>query len=662
MKPGSALRKSAPLKEARIQPSPTPEAKRRQAAIELEEMAPMSEPPAPMVAEMSGLDASMGGAKGNAIASSSSALTSKKAAPSQPQPRSYADALRQYRATPSSPKADSAQPEGRLRTKQKQSAPTSATRALPGKSAKRAAPFNGARPTAQSFLASPGNSLMAQPLMAIAGDQAVAPPPTLERDRHEEYKTNPVKRVSEAPVSTFSVDVDTASYSFVRRLINRGRLPAPNAVRVEEMINYFDYDYAVPTDLEKPFQPNVSLFPTPWNPNTRLMQIGIKGYALADGQKPRSNLVFLLDVSGSMSSRDKLPLLKQSLRLLINTLEPQDTIAIAVYAGAAGSVLEPTPVKERHKILAALDQLQAGGSTAGGAGIELAYSLAEGNFQKDAVNRVILATDGDFNVGVANHEALKGLIARKRKSGIFLSVLGFGQGNYNDQLMQTLAQNGNGIAAYIDTLSEARKVLVEEASANLFPIARDVKIQVEFNPQRVAEYRLIGYETRHLNRADFNNDQVDAGDVGSGHSVTALYEITPVGSVGLMDELRYGRNSQAKAQAKSVTNGASGTEPVTGEMAFLKMRYKLPGEAQSRLMSQAITDADLSTSVDNAPRESRFATAVAAFAQLLRGGTHLQGFEYDEIIALAQSAKGDDPFGYRAEFISMVRLAASLER
>ncbi len=501
------------------------------------------------------------------------------------------------------------------------------------------------------------HKMKSQAMPVIGGDAGISmgdiitPPPDLERDQHQSFENNPVKLVTEQPVSTFSVDVDSASYSFVRRRINSGRLPAPNAVRVEEMINYFDYDYAVPTDRSKPFQPNVALYPTPWNPNSRLLHIGIKGYAPAENKKPASNLVFLLDVSGSMSSRDKLPLLKQSMRLLVNTLDADDTVAIVVYAGAAGTVLEPTPVKERHKILAALDKLQAGGSTAGGAGIELAYSLAAGTYQKNAVNRVILATDGDFNVGVANHEALKGLIARKRKSGIFLSVLGFGRGNYNDRLMQTLAQNGNGIAAYIDTLNEARKVLVEEASANLFPIAKDVKIQVEFNPKRVAEYRLIGYETRRLNREDFNNDQVDAGDIGAGHTVTALYEIVPAGSAARqVDELRYQKPAPAPT-----------TLDKTAEFAFLKLRYKLPDESNSRLMTRAITDADLRQDAAAVTDDYRFAAAVAAFGQSLRGGQYLKNFDYPQMITLAQGAKGADPFGYRAEFINLVRLAAALD-
>ncbi len=466
------------------------------------------------------------------------------------------------------------------------------------------------------------------------------------RDRFEDFKPNPLKLVSEEPVSTFSIDVDTASYAFVRRALNNGHLPQKDAVRIEELINYFDYAYTVPKDRSAPFKPTVTVFPTPWNPETKLMHIGIKGYDIVKEEKPRSNLVFLLDVSGSMNSPDKLPLLKNSMRMLVDTLDKDDTVGIVVYAGAAGTVLEPTKVIEKGKILAALDRLNAGGSTAGGEGIRMAYSLAEANYDPDGVNRVILATDGDFNVGIRDPEALKDFIERKRNTGIFLSVLGFGQGNYNDVLMQKLAQNGNGNAAYIDTLNEARKVLVDEAAGTLFTIAKDVKIQVEFNPEKVAEYRLIGYETRMLNREDFNNDMVDAGDIGSGHSVTVIYEITPLESKGrLIDDLRYG---SSKDSAKGKKNK---------EYAFLKIRYKLPEETESKLITLPI-DADSEFSkVGKAPEEARFASAVAAFGMLLKGDSYIQEFGYDDVIGLARSAKGDDLFGYRSEFINLVRLA-----
>ena len=472
------------------------------------------------------------------------------------------------------------------------------------------------------------------------------------RDKFETLTANPVKLVSEEPVSTFSADVDTTSYAFVRRQLNHGVLPQKNAVRVEEMINYFDYDYSVPTDKTRPFQPTIAVYPTPWNPETKLLHIGIKGYDIVPEKNPVSNLVFLLDVSGSMNSHDKLPLLKNSFRMLVNTLDDEDTIAIVVYAGAAGTVLEPTKVKEKGKILAGLDKLQAGGSTAGGEGIRKAYELAETNFIKEGVNRVILATDGDFNVGIQNPEELKSFIERKRKTGIFLSVLGFGQGNYNDVLMQKLAQNGNGNAAYIDNLNEARKVLVDEASSTLFTIAKDVKFQIEFNPNLVAEYRLIGYETRILNREDFNNDKVDAGDIGSDHSVTAIYEITPDDSkLKLIDGLRYNdKNDSEKVEKKTFDN----------EYGFLKIRYKLPASNKSQLITTPINRENEYAQIDQVPADIRFAASVAGFGQLLRGGTSTGEFTYNDLINLAKAATGKDTFGYRHEFLNLVRLAESI--
>lgn len=469
------------------------------------------------------------------------------------------------------------------------------------------------------------------------------------RDRFEAFTVNPVKVAAEEPVSTFSVDVDTASYAFVRRALHNGALPQKNAVRIEEMINYFDYDYPHPEDRKEPFRASVTVFPTPWNGHTKLLHIGIQGFDAVLEKRPRANLVFLLDVSGSMDMPDKLPLLKNSFRMLVETLGPEDTVAIVVYAGAAGTVLEPTPVKQKHLILAALDRLRSGGSTAGGEGIRKAYALAQANYDPEAVNRVILATDGDFNVGIRDPEELKGFVERRRESGIFLSVLGFGQGNLNDALMQKLAQNGNGNAAYIDTLNEARKVLVEEASGTLFTIAGDVKIQVEFNPSTVAEYRLIGYETRMLRREDFNNDRVDAGDIGSGHTVTAIYEITPgESSARLVDDLRYGGKERRAEEPE-------GRE--SDEYAFLKIRFKLPGEEKSRLITKPVGMDVEYGSVGEAQKEARFAAAVAAFGQILRGDPHTGDFSYDDVIELARSALGEDTFGYRAEFISLVRLA-----
>lgn len=491
------------------------------------------------------------------------------------------------------------------------------------------------------------------------------------RDRFPEYKPNSFKVAQEEPVSTFSSDVDTASYSFVRRELNAGRLPPAQAVRVEEMVNYFDYNYPVPESREEPFQPTVTIVDSPWSPGRKLMHIGIKGYEIT-GEKPSSNLVFLLDVSGSMDAPDKLPLLKNSLKLLLDSLKPDDTVSIVVYAGAAGTVLPPTKISERSTIYSALDNLQAGGSTAGGAGIELAYQLAEQNFNKEAVNRVILATDGDFNVGITDRDQLKDYVAKKRETGVFLSVLGFGQGNYNDDLMQALAQNGNGTAAYIDSLSEARKVLMDEASSTLFPIAKDVKFQIEFNTAQISEYRLVGYETRHLNREDFNNDKVDAGDMGAGHTVTAIYEFVPVGaqSARTVDDLRYAAKPAAEAQAPIVESKAE--SPFSNEYAFLKIRYKLPSEDTSRLITRPVTGQDQLTlqKVECGPAEScpasasddtRFATAVAGFAQILRGEVNMVEYKLDDVLALAQDGKGADEFGYRAEFINLVRLAKAFE-
>ena len=455
---------------------------------------------------------------------------------------------------------------------------------------------------------------------------------------------NPLKITAEEPVSTFSIDVDTASYAFVRSSILGGSLPPADAVRTEEMINYFNYDYPVPKRGDVPFTTSVTIMDTPWNPDTKLLHIGIKGYELPIEDRPPVNLVFLIDTSGSMQDRDKLPLLVNSFRLMLSNLQPHDQVAIVTYAGSAGTVLEPTPASDSAAILASLDNLYAGGSTAGKAGLQQAYALAEqmadGN---DATSRVILATDGDFNVGISDPEALKAYVEDKREGGVYLSVLGFGRGNYNDALMQSLAQNGNGTAAYIDTLAEAQKVLVDQIGGALFTIAQDVKIQIEFNPAEIAEYRLIGYETRALNREDFNNDAVDAGEIGSGHTVTAIYEITPVGSPAVMvDELRYGTEEPASLN--------------TGEYAFLKLRYKNPGEDVSNLITTPISsDAD-----SGLGGEARFAAAVAGFGQILRGDNLMHGWTIDDARALAETNKGADRFGYRSELVTLMRLAESL--
>ncbi|MDE0366061.1 MAG: VWA domain-containing protein [Gammaproteobacteria bacterium] len=467
------------------------------------------------------------------------------------------------------------------------------------------------------------------------------------RDQFADFETNPVKIVAEEPVSTFSIDVDTASYGFVRASLNNGLLPQKNAVRVEELINYFPYDYTLPEDRETPFAASVSVLPAPWNAASRLLHIGIRGYAADDPPTRRANLVFLVDTSGSMQAPNKLPLLVNSLKMLLEALAPDDRVAIVTYAGSASVLLEPTRVEEKGRIAAALERLSAGGFTAGGEGIRQAYLLAGQHHLEDGINRVILATDGDFNVGITDPEELTGFIERQRAGGVFLSVLGFGMGNYNDALMQRLAQNGNGNALYIDSLSEARKALVEEARSMLFPIAKDVKIQVEFNPAAVSEYRLIGYETRLLEREDFRNDRVDAGEIGAGHRVTAIYEFTPAGSgAERIAPLRYRRGQATEAGPGD-------------ELAFLKIRYKLPDAEESTLMTRPVTAADAVADVAAAPDDVRFASAVAAFGQILRGGRYTGGYGYDDVIALAQGARGEDRFGYRAEFIGLARLAES---
>jgi Ca-activated chloride channel family protein len=467
------------------------------------------------------------------------------------------------------------------------------------------------------------------------------------RDKFTNFAENAFKVVREAPVSTFSIDVDTASYSWVRASLNQKLLPQPASVRTEEMVNYFHYDYAKPRTATQPFSTSVAIFPSPWSQGRKLVRIGIKGYAVQRAARSRANLVFLIDTSGSMNAPNKLPLVQQSLRMLVNQLDERDSVAIVTYAGSAGTALVPTPVSHKGRILSAIDTLGAGGSTAGAEGIRQAYDLAKASYDPRGVNRVILATDGDFNVGITDQGELKGYIERERGKGVFLSVLGFGMGNYNDALMQTLAQNGNGTAAYIDTVAEARKTLVEEAGSTLFPIAKDVKIQVEFNPAAVAEYRLIGYETRALNRDDFDNDKVDAGDVGSGQTVTALYEVVPVGGRRASGDLRYGK--------RATVAGAS----LSTELGFVKIRYKLPKSDTSRLITTSIDRRLEAPSFDQAPPDARFAAAVAGFAELLRGGRYTGALSYDDVLRIAQAARGPDEFGYRSEFIDLVKSAQS---
>lgn len=474
------------------------------------------------------------------------------------------------------------------------------------------------------------------------------PQPGPDRERYGAIDENGVQQVAQAPVSTFSIDVDTGSYSNVRRLLNAGRLPPADAVRVEEMVNYFPYDYAQPRD-GRPFAVHADAAPAPWQARNVLLRIGIKAADAARASLPAANLVFLVDVSGSMYSPDKLPLLKSSLKLLTNALRAQDRITLVTYASGTRVVLAPTSGSDKAAISSAIDSLVAGGSTAGASGIALAYQAAQQSFIAGGINRVLLATDGDFNVGITDFRQLKALVAEKRKSGVSLSTLGFGTGNYNDQLMEQLADAGDGAYSYIDNLMEGQKVLVEEFSSTLATVARDVKIQVEFNPATVKEYRLIGYENRALKREDFNNDQVDAGDIGAGHTVTALYELTLAGQPGLIDPLRYQPASPAAQPGKSTA----------GELAHVKLRYKLPQAQASELIDLPVRDSAVQP-LAQADDALRFATAVAGFGQVLRGGSHVNGWTYADARALALGARGTDRFGYRGEFIKLVDLAQAL--
>ena len=472
----------------------------------------------------------------------------------------------------------------------------------------------------------------------------------LYRENYQHLETQNVMSVASSPVSTFSIDVDTGAYSNMRRWLNQGQLPPEDAVRVEEFINYFNYDYPLPESRNAPFQVSTEIAPTPWNANTRLLRIGIQGYKVPKTQLPASNLVFLIDVSGSMNSTDKLPLLQQALTMLVGQLDARDSISMVVYAGASGVVLPPTTGDRKADILTALQQLRAGGSTNGAAGIRLAYQMAQQSYIPNGVNRVILATDGDFNVGLASTEELIDLIQRKRKAGIALTTLGFGSGNYNDHLLEQLADEGNGNYAYIDRLHEAKKVLAEELSATLLTIAKDVKIQIEFNPERVSEYRLIGYENRMLNEEDFANDKVDAGEIGAGHRVTALYEISLAGSNGQrLPTRRYQSETSVSKPGNSSFNN---------ELAHLRIRYKLPNESVSKLIQAPVMDSGINARGGDS---FNFAASVAAFGQKLRGGKYLEDFSYDDIAQLARQSRGSDPHGYRSEFMQLVELAGNLD-
>lgn len=467
----------------------------------------------------------------------------------------------------------------------------------------------------------------------------------LPQHNTENYATiheNGFLEVKHNALSTFSIDVDAASYSNIRRFVDQGQMPPKDAVRIEEMVNYFTYAYAQPSD-DTPFAIATELSACPWNTDHQLVHIGLQGKEIPTEDLPASNLVFLIDVSGSMDAPNKLPLLKSAFRMLVNQMRPEDRVAIVVYAGAAGMVLPSTPASEKEKIMQALEELQAGGSTAGGAGINLAYKIAKENFQEEGNNRVILATDGDFNVGESSDAGMERLIEEKREDGVFLTVLGFGMGNYKDSKMEILADKGNGNYAYIDNIQEAKKVLVSEFGGTLFTIAKDVKLQVEFNPTKVKAYRLIGYENRALKNEDFNNDKKDAGELGSGHTVTAMYEIIPADSeeeVSSIDALKY--------QEQKVKSGARQSD----ELLTMKLRYKTPQGSKSQLIEQPLPDR--SVRLDKTTDNFRFAAAVAGFGMLLRDSEHKGDLTYDAVATLARDARGADKEGYRQEFIRMV--------
>jgi Ca-activated chloride channel family protein len=493
---------------------------------------------------------------------------------------------------------------------------------------------------------------------AGTGETKEAEPPSRYRDdfntaTYDKVEENPFLPAATNPLSTFSIDVDTASYSNVRRFINSGSLPPKDAVRVEEMINYFTYDYKEP-EGDKPFSIDLDATSCPWDMSHRLLRIGLKGREVGNEKRPASNLVFLLDVSGSMMPAERLPLVKQAMRLLVDKLTEKDRVAIVIYAGGSGLALKSTPGNEKEKILRALEELQAGGSTNGAEGIELAYKVAADNFVKGGVNRVILATDGDFNIGVTNQGDLIRLIETKAKTGVFLSVLGVGTDNLKDSTMQKLADKGNGNYAYLDSVDEARKVLVQQINGTLMTIAKDVKIQVEFNPAKVASYRLIGYEKRLLRKEDFNNDKVEAGEIGAGHTVTALYEVVPAGagvtdpavSVPPVDSLKYGTNRT------DTTNGSP-------EMVTVKLRHKRPDGDTSELTERSFTDNG--SKFENAAPDLKFAAAVAEFGMLLRDSQFKGKGSFGAVIEWAREGKGRDAAGYRAGFIEMARKAETLK-
>jgi len=505
---------------------------------------------------------------------------------------------------------------------------------------------------ASGLLISPVNN-SGNTFITLRGERSLTGnnPADFDREGYDHIIENSFLKVNDNPLSTFSIDVDAASYSNIRRFINANQLPPAGAIRIEEMVNYFKYQYPQPSD-NYPFSVNTEISGCPWNKDHRIAMIGLQGRIIPVQNLPAGNIVFLIDVSGSMETEDKLPLLKQSLKLLVDQLRGNDKVSLCVYAGNAGLVLPPTNGLEKQKIKDAIDALEAGGSTAGGAGIQLAYKTARESFVKGGNNRVILCTDGDFNIGISSDDELERMIEKERESGIFLTVLGFGTGNYQDAKMQKLADKGNGNHAYIDQLSEAKKVLVSEFGGTLFTIAKDVKLQIEFNPSLVQGYRLIGYENRMLAKEDFNDDKKDAGELGSGHTVTALYEIIPVGIASdflkKVDTLKY--QHEEKFSASTFSN----------ELMTVKLRYKQPDGNTSQLMEVPVTDQNIA--LENTSTNYRFAVSVAEFGMLLRGSGFKQHSSFKNVIRLASNATGTDAEGYRKEFIELVQKASTLAK
>jgi Ca-activated chloride channel homolog len=529
----------------------------------------------------------------------------------------------------------------------KSSAPTSAPNQIASKPASSAA-----NSQAGKLEGLTGSAMDSSTPLEPEAKRASQPEESATNESYQSIADNQFYTADRQPLSTFSIDVDAASYSNVRRFINDGQLPPKDAVRIEEMVNYFPYDYPQPTG-DKPFSINTEIATAPWNPQHKLVQIGLQGKKISMEKSPPNNLVFLLDVSGSMNEPNKLPLLKASLKLLVNELRPIDRVAIVVYAGNAGLVLPSTPGNQKSKIIAALDKLEAGGSTAGGEGIIQAYKVVRENLLKDGNNRVILATDGDFNVGVSSDDGLVKLIEKERKGNIFLTVLGLGMGNLKDAKMEQLADKGNGNYAYIDNLMEAKKVLVKEFGSTLLTIAKDVKIQVEFNPKQVQAYRLIGYENRVLANKDFKDDKKDAGELGAGHAVTALYEVIPV---GVKTDLKFATPTAQTAADKETQIAAN-----SNELMQVRLRYKAPKSDTSQLLTGKV-DNSIAKPINTASNNLKFAAAVAEYGMNLRNSPYKGSSDFGSVLELASQAKGADLDGYRAEFIRLVEKSKKLTR